>query len=368
MDTTSPLTHRSLVAGAVLSALSVLAVLLLVLAPSLPLPRPEPVTSFLLAITSPALTAGAVLATGGLGVLSAVLALADRAPRPLLVAAAAAHVLVIGVGLSSMSTLMVAGYLTALVVPLVAVLLLVQGLRRPGPGRIVAAVLSLALLAALGLGRHVLRDLAVDLGPAMLAAVPDMLLALLPVLVAAGWAMIGVLVLRGTPAAERATAWVTAHRRSLTLLAAAGPLPYVALRATWFTPWPLLAPAGVDLDPDMRLWGLLLGGGGLLGSVLTLLLITPWAQVFPGWMPGVAGRRVPVSAVLVPGGLVAALLCVAAVPMLHSSVLVGHALEFTLVFPLWLWGPALALAVWGYVGQRRADARQDAAAQERMAA
>ena len=31
----------------------------------------------------------------------------------------------------------------------------------------------------------------------------------------------------------------------------------------------------------------------------------------------------------------------------------GQALLATLIFPLWIWGPALALAVWGYVGHRR---------------
>ncbi len=34
-----------------------------------------------------------------------------------------------------------------------------------------------------------------------------------------------------------------------------------------------------------------------------------------------------------------------------------------LVFPFWLWGPMLALAVWGYVAHRRGDdARIPAAA------
>lgn len=354
MDTRPDLSRPHLVTGVALSAAAILAVLTLVLFPDGPLPRPTPQTSFLIALTSPALTAGAVLLTAALGVLSGGLALAGRVPRALLAAVAALHVLVIGVGTASMSTLMVAGYLTALAVPVAVVILIVQGLRRRGPGRIVAAIAGLALVAGLALHGGVILTLAGDLGPKMLAGIPDMVLALLPVLVGASWAVTLSLVARGTEAARRATTWVTDHRVPLTVLAAAGPLPYAAARATWLTPWPMFAPDGVELAADMRLWGILLGAGGLLGSLLTLLLITPWAQVFPRWMPGVAGRPVPLAAAVVPGGFVASLLCFAAVPTLHGAAMMDPALvlEFALIFPLWLWGPSLALAVWGFAGER----------------
>ncbi|MEU8816824.1 hypothetical protein [Actinoplanes sp. NPDC048796] len=46
----------------------------------------------------------------------------------------------------------------------------------------------------------------------------------------------------------------------------------------------------------------------LLPAVLALALIRPWGLVFPGWVPGLAGRRVPRGLLLVPGyGLVVAL-------------------------------------------------------------
>lgn len=148
------------------------------------------------------------------------------------------------------------------------------------------------------------------------------------------------------------------------MLAAAGPLPYGLIRASWLTPWPLLVPGGEAMAPELRLRGLLLGGAGLLGGVLTLGLIRPWGVVFPRWMPHLAGRPVPVRAAVVPGGLVAGLLCAAAAPMLRATLTPADGSVFddleglerllaTAMFPFWLWGPALALAVWGYARSRR---------------
>ncbi len=154
----------------------------------------------------------------------------------------------------------------------------------------------------------------------------------------------------------------------LTLIAAAGPLPYGLIRATWLTPWPLMGPSGEALPAETRIWGLLLGGGALLGVVLTIGLIRPWGVRFPRWMPRLAGRPVPVAAAAVPGGVVAGLVCASALPMLRLTLTgpdgsvfgdlsAGQAVLATLIFPLWIWGPALALAVWGYVGHRREIAR-----------
>jgi hypothetical protein len=57
----------------------------------------------------------------------------------------------------------------------------------------------------------------------------------------------------------------------------------------------------------------------------------------------------------VPGALVAVLLCAAAVPMAIQSIGEGS-YEMLLIFPFWLWGPALGLAVLGYAW-RRGDRR-----------
>jgi hypothetical protein len=129
----------------------------------------------------------------------------------------------------------------------------------------------------------------------------------------------------------------------------------------------LLSPADEALTPEIRLWGLLLGGGALLGSVLTVGLIRPWGVTFPRWMPWCAGRTVPPAAAIVPGGVVAGILCASAAPMLQlmlfpepgevfgGTSLLGQ-MEAVVIFPFWIWGPALALAVWGYARARQTEA------------
>ncbi|TQL49473.1 hypothetical protein FB467_0546 [Ornithinicoccus hortensis] len=63
----------------------------------------------------------------------------------------------------------------------------------------------------------------------------------------------------------------------------------------------------------------------------------------------------PVWFAAVPGSVVAAALIVSAGPMLVSfrTETVGEVLVSAVVFPFWVWGPALGLAVWGYVLHRR---------------
>src|SRR5690625_3665627 len=103
----------------------------------------------------------------------------------------------------------------------------------------------------------------------------------------------------------------------------------------------------------------MLSTGAWAGFILTMGLIRPWGEVFPRWMPRVAGRPVPVWFAAGPGAAVAAILVVSAVPMLRMFAEQGliEAVVSALIFPLWFWGPALALAVWGYVLHRRRDER-----------
>jgi hypothetical protein len=143
--------------------------------------------------------------------------------------------------------------------------------------------------------------------------------------------------------------------RVATVVAAACALPYGLLRLTWLTPWPYgMDPAEFVAMPEMRLHGLLLGLSALAGAVLTTGLVARWGEVWPRWMPVVRGRAVPVAAAVVPGGVVAALFTVAAVPMSVMAVRSGEL--FTLVvFPFYLWGPALGVAVLGYALRRRGE-------------
>jgi len=313
-------------------------------------------------LLGPTGAAATLAAVSLLGVGAALTALSRRLPRPALLTVAAAQVLVAGVGMGSMSTLSTAGYLLALAMPAVVGLLVVQVIRRYPRLRVpVAGIVVIALAAgALFLGEALL-DLAGYLLPTFVAEIPMISTTLLLVAGGALWAALAATALRSDGSAARLAARVTRHRVPLTLVAAACPLPYALIRLSWLTPWPLMAPDGLELST--RLWGLALSSGSWLAVVLTLGLILPWGERFPRWMPVVAGREVPIAAAVVPGGAVAALFTFAAVPMLVGAEMMTTAdrLLFAVTFPCWLWGPALALAVRGYIGHRRDQERRGSA-------
>lgn len=346
----------------------------------------DPTTSPLTAVDGPiaaSLLAPTVLAVvttvaGAAGLLGALAGLAGtgRHPRALLVALFAVEVVVLGFGLGSVASIALAGYLVALAMPVILVLLVVQAVRRYRRLRWLALTAT-AGFVAWGLVTAALRpDSLGRLGAGLVtgfgSAGPRLLVAVLSTAAALSFGLLLLAEVRDTDGWRRAGAFVVRHRTAWTVVAACCALPYGLIRMTWLTPWPLF---GQDeaLTSEIRLWGLLLGSGSLLGFVLTLGLVRPWSERFPRWMPRVAGRPVPVAVAAVPGGIVAAVVCTAALPMLHdlsftdagSGLGVSTVLEkvgMALVFPFWLWGPMLALAVWGYVAHRRGDARIPAAA------
>lgn len=314
----------------------------------------------------------AIMLLVGVSLLGAVLAgvtlLLGAATRPLLAVVSVVEVLGVGVAFQSISTMALAGYLVAMALPFGLVWIAVQAIRRYRRARWVV-IAALAIAGAWGVvtgsfqPAH-LVGLAGDLGRGFANHAGPLILAVVLGVAAAGWVLVLARTTRRTPAIRRLADWVLRHRRGLTILAAAGPLPYGLVRASWLTPWPGLVPMDQPLDPEMRLWGLLLGSGAVLGAVLTIGLIRPWGVVFPRWMPWLGGRPVPVRAAVVPGGLVAGITCAAAIPMLQtilapefgtlfSEVRTLDRLLAVLVFPFWIWGPALALAVWGYALARR---------------
>ena len=110
--------------------------------------------------------------------------------------------------------------------------------------------------------------------------------------------------------------------------------------------------------------GLFLATFGLVGAVLTLGLVQRWGEVFPRWMIGLAGRRVPIALAVVPASLVSVLLIVGGFAMwsgLAQTVaqsVAGDAgaidtlgIATTALFPVW--GAALAVATLGYYYRRR---------------
>jgi hypothetical protein len=281
--------------------------------------------------------------------------------------AAALQLIVFGVVLQGNGPLSTMGYLVAMAMPLAVVVLLVQVVRRYRVARWTVGVPGLALLVVGGfLARDTLAEVLVMLGTGLSAHREELLLSLLVLTLGTLWAAVGAQALSGTPVMDRATAWVVRHRKAITIVAATGPLPYALIRLTWLTPWPQL---GFDLDMATRIWGLALSSGAWLGFFLTLGLIRPWGEVFPRWMPGLAGRRVPIAAAAVPGGLIAVTLIFSTVPMLvmFGGQSLGQAILGAIAFPCWYWGPALALAVWGYVAHRTRSERPAAPVAERSA-
>ena len=101
-----------------------------------------------------------------------------------------------------------------------------------------------------------------------------------------------------------------------------------------------------------------LGAFALAGAVLTLGLVQRWGEVFPRWMIGLAGRRVPIGLATVPATLVAVFVTSASVGFLTAdgflTMFTGGLSLATLPMLLWpLWGVALAAAALAYHLRRR---------------
>jgi hypothetical protein len=146
-------------------------------------------------------------------------------------------------------------------------------------------------------------------------------------------------------------------------VAAAIPVVYAATRWIWVTGIPL----GIDADfhaegmADGSLWsGAWLASFALVGSVLTFGLVQRWGEVFPRWMIGLAGRRVPSGLAVIPASVVAVLVTQGSIGLVYSSVR-NPFLELTVdnwaaIGPvlLWpLWGVALGAATLAYHLRRR---------------
>jgi hypothetical protein len=114
---------------------------------------------------------------------------------------------------------------------------------------------------------------------------------------------------------------------------------------------------------------LFLGNFILIGIFLMLGLVQRWGEVFPRWMIGFSGRRVPIALAVVPASLTSVLLVVGGIgiwsgldQMVDNSAAGGaEGIELigelifqvgpTLLFPVW--GAALAVATPGYYYRRR---------------
>ncbi len=150
------------------------------------------------------------------------------------------------------------------------------------------------------------------------------------------------------------------------------PILYALIRYAWAAGIPLgMTQEHWQAGQERGTWvsGLFLASFGLVGAVLMLGLVQTWGEVFPRWMIGLAGRRVPIALAVVPAALVSVVVFVggiaiwSALPEMTANLagtgVQGSALAWgiiflvgpTLLFPLW--GVALAVATLGYYFRRR---------------
>ncbi|GAA4911082.1 hypothetical protein LX16_2622 [Stackebrandtia albiflava] len=150
------------------------------------------------------------------------------------------------------------------------------------------------------------------------------------------------------------------------------PLVYGATRWLWALGFPLgMDP--VDFADGQRegVWlaGALLATLGAGGAVLTLGLVQRWGEVFPRWMVGLAGRRVPPMLAVVPATFVSVLVTAAGFMYIRVVVVMGVSVEdmaATLPETLWpVWGAALLTATVAYRRRRRVCAECDGVAVRR---
>jgi len=117
--------------------------------------------------------------------------------------------------------------------------------------------------------------------------------------------------------------------------------------------WALGIPLGVSQDLldeiDSYVWmGAALGTMAIGGAILTLGLVQHWGEVFPRWIPGLRGHRVPISLAVVPALLVSVVVASAGA-MFGRMALTGQ-LENS--FPgsaadLFAWLPEIFWPLWG---------------------
>jgi hypothetical protein len=158
---------------------------------------------------------------------------------------------------------------------------------------------------------------------------------------------------------------IVAWGRPAAIGAATIPCLYAVTRLIWVLGYPL------GLDPEMyeqdagRLVTPAVGLGlfAVVGAVLTLGLVQRWGEVFPRWIPGLAGRRVPVALAVVPASVVAVAILPAGLSMIKGLLEMStpELLANWAAFGpgvLWpLWSVALGVATAAYATRRRGTCR-----------
>jgi hypothetical protein len=147
------------------------------------------------------------------------------------------------------------------------------------------------------------------------------------------------------------------------------PLVYAFTRWAWALGMPLgLSPKFYREGLATGLWwrGAALATLAISGALLTLGLVQPWGEIFPRWLPWLAGKRVPRALVIIPAAFTSIIVTTAGLMFVRFALRGDFALgnnavnfeeNFVALAPelLWpLWGAALGAAAYAYYYRTRA--------------
>jgi hypothetical protein len=164
-------------------------------------------------------------------------------------------------------------------------------------------------------------------------------------------------------ASPQRLARLTELGRRFVFLALLATLPYDVTRIAWFLGWPLGLTdelyRSLQDPPVLLTVGLVLGILSTAGAWLTHGLVATWGERFPGWVPRLGGRPVPVMLAVVPAALVALSLPPASIMFANPGINGGFDLAnwgVWLPSMFWLlWGVGLGGAAWTYYLRRRGE-------------
>ncbi|MGW0330968.1 hypothetical protein ACWD0J_03645 [Streptomyces sp. NPDC003011] len=145
------------------------------------------------------------------------------------------------------------------------------------------------------------------------------------------------------------------------------PLLYASTRWAWALGYPLgISDELWEEGKEDHLWifGAALATMGALGSLLTLGLVRRWGEVFPRWVLGLRGKRVPPALAIVPASLVSVMVTIAGIMYIRLHLTGSFDNEkddwgATVPETVWpVWGIALAAATLAYYFRRRGECKR----------